>query len=110
MTGVSWIQPLVLVVLIVTSVAIFWRRLSVVLSIVRRSKETTDFDVNPVGPRVRDFVWEVLAQAKVIKQRPLPGLAHAFVFWGFLAFGLITLNHFALGFGHPFLSREGAFG
>jgi Fe-S oxidoreductase len=97
-------------VLIVTSVGIFWRRLSVVLSIVRRSRETTDFDVAPVGPRVRDFFWEVLAQAKVIRQRPLPGLAHAFVFWGFLAFALITLNHIASGFGFPFLSREGAFG
>jgi Fe-S oxidoreductase len=96
--------------MILTSGAIFWSRLSAVLDIVRRSRETTDFEVAPLGPRIRDFFWEVLAQAKVIKQRPLPGLAHAFVFWGFLAFGLITMNHIATGFGFPFLSREGAFG
>jgi Fe-S oxidoreductase len=46
----------------------------------------------------------------VIRERPLPGLAHAFVFWGFCAFALVTLNHIALGFGVPFLSRESWFG
>src|SRR4051794_14645546 len=110
MLGVSWIQQLVLVVMIVTSAAIFWRRLSAVLHIVRGSRPTPDFEVAPVGPRLRDFFWEVMAQAKVIQQRPLPGLAHALVFWGFLAFGLITLNHIASGFGFPFLSAESAFG
>ena len=39
------------------------------------------------------------AAGKVIRERPLPGLAHAFVFWGFCAFALITLNQFATGFG-----------
>src|SRR3954468_7736826 len=107
MLGVSWIQQLVLVVMIVTSAAIFWRRLSAVLHVIRGSRLTPDFEVAPVGPRIRDFFWEVMAQAKVIQQRPLPGLAHAFVFWGFLAFGLITLNHIATGFGYPFL-KEGS--
>ena len=63
-----------------------------------------------LAPRIRQFVWEVLLQGKVIRERPLPGLAHAFVFWGFCAFALITLNHLAAGFGFPFLSREGGFG
>ena len=34
----------------------------------------------------------------------MPGLAHAFVFWGFLAFALITLNHLPPAFGARFLS------
>ena len=32
----------------------------------------------------------------------LAGIAHAFVFWGFCAFGLVTLNHLAAGFGWRF--------
>jgi Fe-S oxidoreductase len=40
----------------------------------------------------------------------LPGIAHAFVFWGFCAFALITLNHFATGLGHPFLLHNCWFG
>ena len=46
----------------------------------------------------------------MIRERPLSGVAHAFVFWGFCAFALITMNHAAIGFGVPFLSREGWFG
>jgi Fe-S oxidoreductase len=52
----------------------------------------------------------VICQSKVIKERPLPGLAHAFVFWGFLAFALVSLNHFATGFNLGFLSAHGVFG
>jgi Fe-S oxidoreductase len=46
----------------------------------------------------------------VIRERPLPGVAHACVFWGFCAFALISLNHIAEGFGLRLLSREGGFG
>jgi Fe-S oxidoreductase len=46
----------------------------------------------------------VLFQSKVIRERPLPGLAHAFVFWGFLAFALVSLNHLATGLRLGFLS------
>jgi hypothetical protein len=51
-----------------------------------------------------------MLQGKVIRQRPLPGLAHAFVFWGFCAFALVTVNHIASGFGLRFLSAESGFG
>jgi Fe-S oxidoreductase len=37
-------------------------------------------------------------------------LAHALVFWGFCAFVLVTLNHFAVGLGIGFLSPVGFFG
>jgi Fe-S oxidoreductase len=110
MTEVSWAQRLVLIVLIGASLGLFWRRLSSVLDIIRRSRPTSDFDLKPLGPRVRDFLWEVAAQGKVIQQRPLAGLAHAFVFWGFCAFALITVNHIAAGFGVRLLTPASAFG
>ena len=60
------------------------------------------------------FGWrlfsEVFLQSQVIRQRPLPGLAHAFVFWGFCAFALVTLNHVASGFGWRLFSYESGFG
>jgi Fe-S oxidoreductase len=37
-------------------------------------------------------------------------VAHAFVFWGFCAFALVTLNHFAVGLGVGFLDPAGWFG
>jgi Fe-S oxidoreductase len=89
---------------------LFWRRFGPILGRILASKEDPDFHLFPLGSRVRDFFWEVLCQAKVIRQRPLPGMAHAFVFWGFCAFALVTLNHCAVGLGIGFLDPEGWFG
>ncbi len=88
-------------VLLAVSVFLFGWRLGVVLRRVRRSKPDADFKLRPLLPRVGKFVWEVLLQAKVIRERPWPGVAHAFVFWGFCAFALVTINHVseALGWG-----------
>jgi Fe-S oxidoreductase len=96
--------------LLVTSGALFWRRFGPILDRILKSKKDPDFHLFPIGKRVWDFVWEVMCQAKVIRQRPLPGLAHAFVFWGFCAFALVTLNHCAVGLGAGFLDPAGAFG
>ncbi|MEP7365106.1 MAG: (Fe-S)-binding protein [Acidobacteriota bacterium] len=87
----------------------FWRMQGVVQTI-WDSKKDADFRLAPLGRRVWEFIWEVALQGKVIRERPLPGLAHAFVFWGFCAFGLVTLNHVARGLGLGFLDRDGWFG
>lgn len=89
---------------------LFWRRIGPILKKILASKKDPDFHLFPLGRRVWDFFWEVLCQAKVIAQRPLPGLAHAFVFWGFCAFALVTLNHCAVGLGVGFLDPAGWFG
>jgi len=106
----SWIEKLLLVVLIVVSAALFWKRFGVVVDKILKSRKDPGFHLFPIGRRIWDFFWEVLCQAKVIRERPLPGLAHAFVFWSFLAFALVTLNHVATGFGIGFLNPAGLFG
>jgi Fe-S oxidoreductase len=110
MSNGSWAERAVLAALLIISLGLFWGRLRKVLDVIRRSRPTPDFEVAPVGPRIRQFLWEVMLQGKVIRQRPLPGLAHAFVFWGFCAFALITLNHLAEGFGLRVLSPDSGFG
>ena len=99
-----------LAVLIAASVGLFWLRFRKVVSAVRHARTTPDFPLQPLGWRAWRFISEVLLQVKVIKDRPLAGIAHAFVFWGFCAFALITVNHIAMGFGYTLLSRESAFG
>ncbi len=96
-------EKLLFVVLLIVSLALFWMRFGKVLGRITAAKKDTDFSLHPIGKRVWDFVWEVMCQAKVIKERPLPGLAHAFVFWGFCAFALVSLNHLASGVGLAFL-------
>ena len=111
MNAASWLERAILVVSAAASAGWFGLRVRKPLDTIRRSRPTPDFEVRPAGPRIRRFVWEVMAQARVIRERPLPGIAHAFVFWGFVAFAPVSLNHFASAFGLRFLdpaSRAGA--
>ncbi|HEY3826559.1 MAG TPA: heterodisulfide reductase-related iron-sulfur binding cluster [Bryobacteraceae bacterium] len=97
-------------ILIGLSAAGFWYRIRRVIRVISASRPDAGFRLGDIAPRIGSFFWEVLLQGKVISQRPLAGLAHAFVFWGFCAFALITVNHIATGFGVPILSRSGGFG
>ena len=81
-----------------------------VVRVIAAAKPDPGFQLKDIPRRTGQFISEVLLQSKVIKERPLPGIAHAFVFWGFCAFALITVNHFAEGFGFTLLSRDSAFG
>ena len=110
MVQLSWPETAVFLVLLAASIYGFWLRFGPVWRIVFASKKDVDFHLQPVGRRVSTFIWEVLLQGKVIRERPLPGLAHAFVFWGFCAFALVTINHFATGVHVELFSREGVFG
>ena len=105
----AW-ERVLLGVLIVASVAGFLARFRVVWQSIASAREDPGFALHPLGSRIRDFIWEVMCQARVIRERPLPGIAHAFVFWGFCAFALVSLNHFATGFGLPFLHSDTTLG
>ncbi|HYZ83490.1 MAG TPA: heterodisulfide reductase-related iron-sulfur binding cluster [Bryobacteraceae bacterium] len=106
----AWWEVVIFLVLGITSLVVFSRRLSPVLVTILRSKPDPGWTLSPIGKRVWDFTWEVLLQAKVIRERPVAGIAHAFVFWGFLAFAFVTLNHFASALGLGFLSIDSFFG
>jgi Fe-S oxidoreductase len=103
----SLAEKLLFTALTIASAWAFWLRFGVVLNKILKSKKDPGFHLFPIAKRVRDFVWEVLFQAKVIRERPLAGLSHAFVFWAFCAFALVTLNHAADAFGIPFLDPAG---
>jgi Fe-S oxidoreductase len=92
------------------SLALFWRRFGPILRRILASRKDPDFHLDHLGRRIWDFFAEVMLQSRVIRQRPLPGLAHAFVFWGFCAFALVTLNHCATVLGIGFLNPASWFG
>ena len=103
-------EVVLLIVLACVSAALFFARFGPILRNIRAARQEPGNKLRPSARGVREFFWEVLCQAKVIRERPLPGLAHAFVFWGFLAFALVSLNHFATGLGFGFLDPEGGLG
>ena len=57
------------------------------------------FSLDHLGVRTSRFIVDVLLQWRTIKERPFTGLMHAFVFWGFVAFGGYTLTEFLSGLG-----------
>jgi Fe-S oxidoreductase len=106
----SIVEQLLFAALAAVSLFGFWRRFGPILGKILQSKKDPGFQLFPIGRRVRDFVWEVMCQAKVIRERPLAGIAHALVFWAFCAFALVTLNHCATVFGLGFLDPAGSLG
>ena len=58
-----------------------------------------DFTLDQLGGRVDRFVGEVIFQTRTIRERPVVGVAHLFVFWGFCAFGGFTLMEALRGLG-----------
>ena len=106
----SWLEVVLLLALFASSVFLFWKRFGGVVRNIRGSKPDADFRLRPLGPRIRAFLGEVVLQRRVIRERPLAGIAHAFVFWGFCAFALVTADHLAAGVGLDLLAPHGGFG
>jgi len=102
----SLVEVLILTLLIVASVSAFLFRFRKVLHAIRAAKPEKTWSLRPITPRLARFMWEVFLQGKVIFDRPLPGIAHAFVFWGFCAFALVTINHLAFGYGLVLIPRD----
>ena len=69
-----------------------WRRLGALLA--AREK---NLPLDRLGARIRTVVAEVFLQARVIKERPIVGILHALVVWGFFAFAWVSLEHCRIG-------------
>jgi len=61
--------------------------------------------IRPVLPRLKRFVLDVILQRRTIRERPAAGVAHAFVFWGFVAFALYTVGEFLRALGIVDITR-----
>ncbi|MEE9167238.1 MAG: (Fe-S)-binding protein [Candidatus Neomarinimicrobiota bacterium] len=77
-----------------------WRRLQIV------NKGTGQWPVDRPGQRLVRVFKEVILHERVIGGRVWPGIMHGFVFWGFIVFAVITLDHFAAGLGYPLLTEK----
>jgi Fe-S oxidoreductase len=104
------IEIILLLVLAVASATLFFARFAPILRNILSARKDLGWSLRPISKRVLTFTSEVLFQSKVIRERPLPGLAHALVFWGFLAFALVSLNHLAMGLRIAFLPPDSFFG
>ncbi len=98
------IEQIILFCLITLCLGSFTFELVKRFKIVLKGEGSLPFD--NLGPRLLRVISEFFFQSKVLKQRFIPGLMHAFVFWGFIAFSLITIDHFLRGFNANLFSEK----
>jgi Fe-S oxidoreductase len=94
-------------VLVVAAVALFARQMLTRYRLVARAPGA--FDTSDLGTRAWIFLREIVFQSKTIKARPVVGLAHLGVFWGFCAFGGYTVVEGLHGLGLVDLTGTAAF-
>jgi len=99
----SLIEQIALSVILLVSLVLFIIHARKIIKNIRKGAYVNRF--NNGTKRLKRFILQVLFQSKVIKDRPLVGISHAFVFWGFIFFILGTINHFAIGFGGTILGH-----
>jgi len=94
-------ERIILTILIIAGLTSFFVPVGRRIRIILQGKGR--FNADDIPRRIRRFLREVIFQHIVITQRRWTGLMHAFVFWGFVAFTIITLNQFSEAYGWRFL-------
>ena len=98
------IEKIALIVFLLSGLSFFFYHLLLRLKIVLKGK--LDFRIDNLPKRLLRVFNEVILHKKVVSgNRKFSGLMHAFVMYGFIFFGLITINHFLMPFDIPFLGE-----
>ncbi len=90
-------ETLILWALVLVFTGAFVAQVSTRVRLIAAAPNT--FAIDRLGFRAGRFLIDVVLQRKTIAERPLAGLAHALVFWGFVAFGGYTVVEFLRGLG-----------
>src|SRR5262245_9339925 len=88
-------QVVILWVLVLMFVGAFVSQVAERVRLIASAPNT--FSLDDLVFRTERFIADVILQQKTIIERPAAGLAHAFVFWGFVAFGGYTAAEFLDG-------------
>ncbi len=90
------LEPLLLTLATLASLGYFlhavWRRLAPMSKAPERNLQC-----DGLARRLWTVFAEVMLQTRVIRDRPVAGLLHALVMWGFFAFAWVSIEHFARG-------------
>src|SRR5690349_22925148 len=101
------IQVWIFRLLVLLSAGWFLQQMAVRYRLFARAKNNLRFD--DIGRRIQTFVLDVVFQRRVFRNKPIVGLGHLLVFWGFVAFAGYTTVEFLRGLGIIDLSGTDAF-
>jgi len=91
----TWIFRILVLGFAAAFAAQVWTRARIIL----RAPNNVRVGDSETGRRLLRFVSEVIFQSRTIAERPLVGVAHLGVYWGFTAFALYTGVEFLAGLG-----------
>ena len=94
----SLIEQIALAIFLLSGISFFLYHLLIRLKIILKGK--SNFSVDELPKRLKRVFDEVILHKKVVSgNRKSAGVLHALVMYGFIFFGLITINHFSTAFG-----------
>jgi Fe-S oxidoreductase len=94
--GVPLMTVILLLFLTVVSVGYFARVVARRLGTIAKARPKLPSD--QVGRRLWQVFCEVFLQTRVIRERPMAGILHALVMWGFFVFAWVSAEHFLQAF------------
>jgi len=101
----SLVEQIALALFLLSGISFFLYHLLLRLRIVLKGK--SNFSVDELPKRIIRVFDEVILHKKVASgKRKSAGILHALVMYGFIFFGLITINHFGMAFGLPIFSES----
>src|SRR4030095_11028730 len=83
--------------LLLVSVGAFAAQVATRVRLIAAAPNT--FSIDHLAFRIRRFLVDGVFQRQTIAERPVAGVAHALVFWGFVAFAGYTATEFLYGLG-----------
>jgi Fe-S oxidoreductase len=101
-------STLVLWLLLLGSIGVFAAQVATRVRLILAAPNT--FSLDHPALRFQRFLLDVVFQRQTIAERPVAGVAHALVFWGFVAFAGYTATEFLYGLGIVDLTHTPWFG
>ena len=101
MTWTLW-EQLLLAILTLGTIALFTRGVAKKVKIIFAGKPDRH-RLDRISTRLWRVIKEVVFQSRVVNGRPVAGILHAMVFFGFVAFAAETIDHFLEPYHLPFL-------
>lgn len=93
--------PIPVAILLLASLGFFAYSMFKRYQLLAMAKPTNRFD--KIGRRIRSLFKTGIGQDRMISKDLLPGLLHAFIFWGFCVVSLQTIIAFGIGFKEDFV-------
>jgi Fe-S oxidoreductase len=92
----SFVEKILFVAAVALAVGLAFNELRRKFTLIASGQKVSRWD-QPLK-RLWEMFYRVFLQLPVFAQRPITGFFHAVIFWGFLVFLGVTLNHVAEGF------------